>query len=207
MKTVSYLALGDSYTIGESVAEKDRWPVSLATKLTAHNISVSNPKIIATTGWTTDELKKAIEEANIQNTYGMVSLLIGVNNQYRGADRGYTLEVYKKELQELLDTAVKFAGGNKNRVFVVSIPDYSVTPFAKDSDTDKITEELKVYNSIKKELAEAMGVKFLDITPISLEAKDDLSLVAEDKLHPSGKMYNRWVDEVIFKEVLAMLKQ
>lgn len=208
MKTpLHFLALGDSYTIGESVPENKRWPVQLAAKLSENGIPINAPKIIAKTGWTTDELKQAIKEENIQETYDLVSLLIGVNNQYRGVEKGYTLSAYRNEYRELLTTAIAFADGNPQRVIVVSIPDYSVTPFAANSDTDHIHRELRAYNTTKREISTKMGVHFFDITPISLEAKNNLSLIANDHLHPSGEMYTRWVNEVIYVQTQRLLQE
>lgn len=190
-----YLALGDSYTTGEGVAEKDRWPTILA-----HQLGISPPTIIAKTGWTTDELQAAIDKAKPDTNYGLVSLLIGVNNQYRG----YDLEVYQKEFAALLQQAISFAGNDPNHVFVVSIPDYGVTPFAAEKESRKISKEIDMYNAINKKITEAAGVRYFDITPISGKAGYDASLLAEDQLHPSGKMYRMWVESFI-EEVMTML--
>lgn len=192
-EALTYLALGDSYTIGESVAESERWPVQLAKELSENSVKVTTPKIIARTGWTTDELKAGIVAANINQTYDMVSLLIGVNNQYRGRD----VEQFRGEFIGLLNQAVGFADGDKSNVFVVSIPDWGVTPFAKSRDQQKIAQEIDAYNAVCKEEAEKMGLKYFDITPISREAVSNSALVASDGLHPSGEMYRRWVKEVI----------
>lgn len=189
----TYLALGDSYTIGESVAESERWPVQLAKEVSDNGVKVASPKIIARTGWTTDELKAGIAAANVNQTYDMVSLLIGVNNQYRGRD----VEQFRGEFIGLLNQAVAFAGGDKNNVFVVSIPDWGVTPFAKSRDQQKIAKEIDAYNAVCKEEAEKRGIQYFDITPISREAVSNSALVAADGLHPSGEMYRRWVKEVI----------
>ena len=142
-----YLALGDSYTIGESVDEDQRFPIQLSARLRKDNIDISDPLIIAKTGWTTDELMAAIEEKNIKDTYDLVTLLIGVNNQYRGTSR----DNYRTEFKTLLRKAISFAGGDANKVLVVSIPDWGVTPFAKDRDADKIAKEIDEFNSINKE--------------------------------------------------------
>lgn len=198
---LNYLALGDSYTIGESVAEAERYPVLLAKKLQAAKIDISSPRIIARTGWTTDELMSAIDDQNPPATYDLVSLLIGVNNQYRG----YTIEKYQQEFEALLKIAIQKAKGNPQRVFVVSIPDYGVTPFAQNSDAAKIARELDQYNVMNKAIAEKYQVKYFDITPISRQAKDDKSLIAEDNLHPSGKMYAAWVN-LMAAEVTEMMK-
>ncbi|MCC6833948.1 MAG: SGNH/GDSL hydrolase family protein [Cytophagales bacterium] len=182
-----FLALGDSYTIGESVTESERWPTQLAAKL-----EFSEPRIIATTGWRTDQLKEAIEAATLKPEYDLVSLLIGVNNQYQGKP----ILVYEREFEELLQTAIKLARGKKEKVFVVSIPDYGYTPFGKPKQ-EKISEALDQYNAINKRIAEKFGVTYFNITGISRKGFDDPDLVAADGLHPSGKMYAQWV-EVIY---------
>ncbi|GAA5028680.1 lysophospholipase [Marivirga lumbricoides] len=193
---ISYLALGDSYTIGELVKEESRWPVLLTEKLNQLGEKVKLEKIIATTGWTTDELLAAIKEdkdlGNATN-FDLVSLLIGVNNQYRG----YPIEQYKKEFEVLLKKAIELAGGSTGSVFVVSIPDYGITPFAEEKgiDNKKVTEELLQYNTIARQIALEHQVKFYDITPLSLKAVNQpKKYLAEDKLHPSATMYTEWVD-------------
>ncbi len=190
----TFLALGDSYTIGEAVQVSQRWPVQLVDRLGEKGIIVERPKIIAVTGWTTNELQEGIEKEAVEGTFSMVSLLIGVNNQYRG----YPIDQYEKEFTELLDQAIQFAAGESANVFVVSIPDYGVTPFAKEKglDPDKIASELDQYNAMAKAIAEKRGVAFTDITPGSRLAAKDPSLVASDGLHPSGKMYSEWVDRL-----------
>ncbi|MEO0897883.1 MAG: SGNH/GDSL hydrolase family protein [Bacteroidota bacterium] len=199
----SYLALGDSYTIGESVPIVERWPVLLAEALNKDTaFAVGNPKIIARTGWTTDELQSAIAAQNPDNDYSIVSLLIGVNNQFRG----YPFSQYETEFVELLDTAIEKARGRTDKVFVVSIPDYGVTPFGQSRDTDKIAKELDEYNAYAKGVCEQRGIPFIDITPISREAKDNADLVASDGLHPSGEMYRRWV-EIMTTEIKALIKK
>ena len=192
-----YLALGDSYTIGEGVAEHDRWPVILAKRL-----GIAMPAIIAKTGWTTDELQQAIKKEPPDKNYDLVSLLIGVNNQYRG----YDLEIYRKEFAQLLRQAISFAGNDPTKVFVVSIPDYGVTPFAAKKQAQKISEEINIYNSINKEISLKQGVQYFDITSISRKAAQDQTLLAEDELHPSGKMYLMWVESFV-EEVVGMLGQ
>lgn len=192
---LTYLALGDSYTIGESVPESERWPVLLASKATDEGIAIQSPEIIATTGWTTDELQSGIQNANITgNNYDLVSLLIGVNNQYRG----YDIDVFRSEFEALLKQAIGFAAEETENVLVVSIPDWGAMPFAEGRDKEKISDEIDQYNAIKEEIAGKYDVVYLDITGISREAQSDPSLVASDNLHPSGKMYGRWVEEVIF---------
>lgn len=179
-----FLALGDSYTIGESVAEPERWPNQLAEKL-----KIPAPTIIATTGWRTDNLKDAIDAASLKPEYDLVSLLIGVNNQYQGKP----IEVYEREFEELLQTAIQLAKGKKKNVFVVSIPDYGFTPFGKPKQ-ERISTELDQYNTINKRIAAKYNIQYFNITPISRKGLEDTELVANDGLHPSGKMYAQWVE-------------
>jgi lysophospholipase L1-like esterase len=189
---LKFLALGDSYTIGESVAEKDRWPVQLAKQLRAKGIKVRDPKIIATTGWRTDDLKNAILKDNPSKDYDYVSLLIGVNNQYQGKSAA----AYAPEFEELLKMAIEFAGGDKSKVFVVSIPDYGFTPFGKEKK-ESITKAIDEFNAVNKSITEKYKIKYFDITPISRKGFEDPELVAGDGLHPSGKMYTAWVEQII----------
>jgi len=177
-----YLALGDSYTIGESVAPAERFPNQLAREL-----GIGEPQIIAKTGWTTDELDAAIDAAEPKGPYDLVTLLIGVNNQYRGRDA----EEYRKQFVALLQRAIGFAGGDPKKVIVVSIPDWGVTPFAANRDRAKIAREIDHFNAINLEEAARAGARYVDITPIS--RRDDPSLIASDGLHPSGKQYAEWV--------------
>lgn len=197
----TYLALGDSYTIGESVAESDRFPVQTVQLLRQQNIDIANPDIIAVTGWTTGNLLNALNNNPPKKNYSVVTLLIGVNNQYQGK----SLNEYKTEFTELLLRAIKYAGDNTKHVFVISIPDYSVTPFAQGSDTAGIAKEIDAFNAANKAITLNEGVAYIDITPISREVKNDPSLVAGDGLHPSGIQYKRW-SELIAAEVLPELK-
>ncbi len=197
---LTYLALGDSYTIGESVNKAECYPIILATKLNEKRPNLASPHIIARTGWTTDELLSAITHENPPNTYDLVSLLIGVNNQYRN----YDINVYSKEFEGLLKIAIQKAKGDVRHVFVVSIPDYGVTPFAKERNTDRIAKEIDDYNEIASNISQKYEVKYFDITPISRKAKQDLSLIAEDGLHPSGKMYAAWAN-LMLDDVRSML--
>ncbi len=186
----TYLALGDSYTIGEAVPLKSSFPYQLAAQLTASGTDVTEPKIIATTGWTTGELIEAINNSDLRSKqYDIVTLLIGVNNQYRGQSP----DTYRQEFIQLLDTAVKFAGGNKKHVFVLSIPDWGVTPFAAGRDKAQIAREIADFNLINRLETEKAGINYVDITPISKQATNDASLTADDGLHPSAKMYGLWV--------------
>ena len=193
---ISFLSLGDSYTIGESVLEADRWSVQLATMLRQDGLAVAPPDIIARTGWTTAELADGINQSSAKkNTYDLVSLLIGVNNQYRGQP----IERYRTEFRSLLDTSVKFARGNKSRVFVLSTPDWGVSPFGKGSDRTKIAREIDAFNAVAREECEKAGILFIDITPISRSGLDDPSMFAKDDLHFSGKMYGLWAREALPK--------
>lgn len=189
---IKFLALGDSYTIGESVPQNERWPVQLANELRNRHIKCSDPKIIATTGWRTDQLKAAMDKANLKPEYTLVSLLIGVNNQYQGK----TPESYAPEFEELLKMAIALAGGEKSRVFVVSIPDYGYTPFGK-SKQPAITEGIDAYNAVNERITNQFGIAYFNITPISRKGFEDPALVAGDGLHPSGKMYKQWVDLIL----------
>jgi lysophospholipase L1-like esterase len=182
------LALGDSYTIGEAVDESERWPVLLFKILNEAGVVVKMPQIVAKTGWTTDELNQAIDDANIKETFHLVSLLIGVNNQYRGR----SVENYKIEFEALLKRAIKFAGNEPPNVFVLSIPDWGCTPFAEGRDRQKIAEEIDAYNLVNKQISESLGVKWFDITTSTRKSIGDLSLLAADGLHPSGKNYKEW---------------
>ncbi|HEX2079357.1 MAG TPA: SGNH/GDSL hydrolase family protein [Longimicrobium sp.] len=183
-----FLALGDSYTIGEGVEEGERWPVQLARLLRERGIDVADPQIIARTGWTTDELSTAIDDADPRGPYTLVSLLIGVNNQYRGR----SAEEYRGEFVELLRRAVGFAGGEASRVIVLSVPDWGVTPFAEGRDRARIAAEIDVYNAINREEAERAGAHWVDVAPQSRAAGADPAYLVSDGLHPSGRAYAEW---------------
>lgn len=186
---IRYLALGDSYTIGQSVPYDQNFPNQLKRVLTEARYSVPDVKIIARTGWRTDNLKNAIESEVLADDYDLVTLLIGVNNQYQGR----TVESYKPEFLDLLLTAIKLADGNKQHVVVLSIPDYGATPFGNNNAT-QIGLEIDAYNAVNKHITDSLGVTYLDITPISREAVSNAALVASDGLHPSTLMYQRWVE-------------
>lgn len=190
-KNLSYLALGDSYTIGEAVAQAESFPYQLTALLNANGLAVAEPKVIAKTGWTTGELQQAIQQEQIADTFDLVTLLIGVNNQYRG----YSQEIYRKEFAALLAQAIDFAHGKKENVYVVSIPDWGVTEFAKQSgrDLQAISQEIDAFNEINRQEAEAQNVSYIDITPGSRQAIKKQNLIASDGLHASGKMYSEWV--------------
>jgi len=199
---LKYLALGDSYTIGESVDTSLRWPVQLVDRLRDQSINIEDAEIIARTGWTTDELKSGIEAASPEYNYDLVSLLIGVNNQYRG--RG--IDNFREEFSELLELALAFAGDSPENLIVLSIPDWGVMPFAGNRDRAKIAGEIDEFNRVVREECSEMGINFFDITDISRKASNDPSLVADDGLHPSGKMYGLWVDR-IYSYVYDLLKE
>jgi len=187
----SYLALGDSYTIGESVAQSSSFPYQLAASLNSQGIKARSPKIIAKTGWTTNELQDAIRAEALSTKFDIVTLLIGVNNQYRGN----SIATYRTEFKELLQTAISFARGNKAHVFVVSIPDWGATPFGKQSGrgVQELAEEIDAFNAVNKEETLKEGISYTDITPGSRNAATNNALVAADGLHPSGLMYKDWV--------------
>jgi Lysophospholipase L1 and related esterases len=184
----TYLALGDSYTIGEQVAMQDNFPYQLVSMLKKDNFDIADPVIIAKTGWTTDELAMAIREHNITDTFSVVTLLIGVNNQYRGRD----VQNYTEEFTQLLDQAIAFAGGEPEHVFVVSIPDWGVTPFAEGKDREQIAKEINAYNSVKEAEAKARKCHYVEITESTRRNGNNALYLAEDKLHPSAKEYEVW---------------
>lgn len=190
------LCLGDSYTIGEAVQEHERFPVQTVEILKANGVHFEAPHLIAKTGWTTDELMQAIAAQNHAGNFDVVTLLIGVNNQYRGRD----LENYRTEFRALLQTAIRYAAGNGNHVFVVSIPDWGVTPFiaqdTKHRSRQQVALEIDAFNKVNKEVAEELKVHYIDITPYSRQALWQKELIAGDGLHPSGKMYKHWANEL-----------
>ena len=195
MTALSYLALGDSYTIGEGVDEAGRWPMQLAQGLRDAGIAICDPRIIATTGWTTDELSAAMDAAEPLAEWDLVSLLIGVNNQYRG--RG--VDDYIGEFTRLLRRAIGLAGDRADRVLVLSIPDWGVTPFAFASGRDRqaIADDLDAYNAAARELCDAHGVAFVDITGISRDGGGEPAMLVDDALHPSAAQYARWAEAAL----------
>jgi len=187
-----YLALGDSYTIGESVSEAERWPNQLTDSLNRKGFKIGRPTIIATTGWRTDNLKNAMNIAQLKPEYDLVSLLIGVNNQYQGK----SADQYAKEFEDLLKTAIHLAKGRKENVFVVSIPDYGYTPFGKPKQ-EAITKAIDFFNEINARITYQYKVQYFNITEISRDGLTEPDLVASDGLHPSGKMYAEWVELIV----------
>lgn len=199
---LTYLALGDSYTIGQSVDASQNFPNQLVEQLKVAGFT-SSVKIIAQTGWTTGNLTSAINAATLNQKYDFVTLLIGVNNQYQGAN----ITDYRNDFISLLKKGIALTGGNASRVFVLSIPDYSVTPFAGNdaNNNARIATEIDAYNKINKDETAKLSANYLDITPISREAKSDIALIASDGLHPSAKMYKAWV-ALLSPQVLSKLK-
>ncbi|MBI2214077.1 MAG: SGNH/GDSL hydrolase family protein [Acidobacteria bacterium] len=190
-----FLALGDSYTIGEGVAASDRWPNRLAALLRAEQVEVSDPEIVARTGWTTDELSSAIDTAAPQGPFDLVSLLVGVNDQYRGLE----IEGFRRRFTTLLQRSIAFASGAPSSVVVVSIPDWGVTPFAREQRRAmlKVADEIDAFNRVVRSEVSQAGARFVDVTPISRVALNDPALLASDGLHPSASMYRLWVEQIL----------
>lgn len=189
-----FLALGDSYTIGEGVAPAECWPMQLVARLRGEGIDIADPQIIATTGWATDELSAAIDAASFAPPYDLVTLLIGVNNQYRGR----AVDEYRAQFHALLRRAVTLAGGNAEHVIVVSIPDWGVTPFAarEGRDASVVAREIDAFNAAAREETREVGANWVDVTTVSRAPESCCELVA-DGLHPSGTQYARWVDAIL----------
>jgi len=187
-----YLALGDSYTIGERVPEKKRWPNQLADLLAEDGIQ-TDVTIIARTGWTVDELWDGIQANPPEGTYDLVTLLIGVNDQYRG----YPVNGYREDFRFMLGKAIEYAGGDPKRVIVLSIPDWGFTPFAVSRDIEPISQQIDEFNAVNLEETQSAGAYYVDVTIISRMGLDDFELIAPDRLHPSGKMYALWVEKAL----------
>jgi lysophospholipase L1-like esterase len=184
----TYLALGDSYTIGEQVPIHENFPHQAVALLKKQQFDVSDPVIIAKTGWTTDELAMAIREHNISETFSFVSLLIGVNNQYRGRD----VENYKEEFTQLLKQAIAFADNKPEHVFVLSIPDWGVTPFAEGKDRKEIANAIDAYNKANRHITQDHNCHYIEITESTRHNGINPLFLAADRLHPSGKEYSVW---------------
>jgi len=207
-KSLRYLALGDSYTIGESVPMNKNFPHQTVALLKKEKIDMDEPAIIAKTGWTTDELQEQISRTRLAVPFDFVTLLIGVNNQYRGR----SAEEYAQQFEELLQQAISFAGDKPTHVIVLSIPDWGVTPFAEAGlpdgegrDRNKIAKEIDAFNAINERIAKKYKVHYINITPFTREAASDKTLVAEDGLHPSAKDYGRWA-ELVAKKIREIIK-
>jgi lysophospholipase L1-like esterase len=197
---VRFLALGDSYTIGEGVSEDERWPNQLVTMLRARGVDITDLRIVARTAWTADELADAIDEEKPRGPFDLVTLMVGVNDQYRSRPVG----MFAPEYEKLLRRARGFAGGKAARTIAISIPDWGATPYAAERDRDRIAREIAVYNDRSRELAARAGAAWVDVTPSSRATLDDSSLVTADGLHPSGAMYTRWA-ELILPRALDVL--
>ena len=208
---IRILALGDSYTIGEGVDAAGRWPDQLAAALRGSGEAVAAPEIIARTGWTTDELSAAMDRHAFHPPYDLVTLLIGVNNQYRAGQEpkrpegqggpggaGRDLDNYRSEFRTLLERAIALAGNRPQRVVVVSIPDWGVTRFGRHSgrDTAKVAHELDLYNAANAEIATALHARYADVTPASRNGGDHADMLVGDGLHPSAAMYRRWLGAI-----------
>jgi lysophospholipase L1-like esterase len=191
-KGYTYLALGDSYTIGEQVESKENFPNQVTAILKEKGIAFAPPEIIAQTGWTTDELQSAIKKTELKRRYDFVTLLIGVNNQYRGRK----VEDYIPEFESLLKQAIQFAGNDTDHVIVLSIPDWGVTPFATGKDRNQVAKEIDEYNSANELISKKYKAHYINITQSTREAATDISLLTADGLHPSGKEYARWAKKV-----------
>ncbi|MGE8213503.1 MAG: SGNH/GDSL hydrolase family protein [Stenotrophomonas sp.] len=190
-----YLALGDSYTIGEGVPSAGTWPFQLAAALRAQGLQLDDPQVIATTGWTTDELAAAIDAQAPEGPYALVSLLIGVNNQYRGRPRAAS----RQQFEQLLQRAIALAGEDPRRVLVLSTPDWGITPYAQQHGRDaaQVAREIDDFNAAEQACCGDYGVAFVDITGISRDRGDDAAMLVEDGLHPSARMYQRWADAAL----------
>ena len=199
MLVFRYLALGDSYTIGESVSAENRWPNQLAQLLETEG-SLVEVTMIARTGWTVNELWEEIQANPPEGTYDLVSLLIGVNDQYRG----YPLDGYREDFRHLLGKAIEYAGDDPDKIVVLSIPDWGFTPFAANRDTEAISKQIDKFNAVNLEETRGAGAHYVDVTIISRMAMDDFDLITGDRLHPSGKMYAMWAEKVlpVVKEIL-----
>jgi lysophospholipase L1-like esterase len=192
--SISYLALGDSYTIGEGAPATDRWPVQLAEMARAQGLGLASPDIIARTGWTTAELQAAIAgSGNHRTDYGLVSLLIGVNNQYRGQ----SMDLYRSEFRQLLATAVAYAGGAKGHVLVLSIPDWGQSPFGRGYNQAQIAREIDQFNAVAQAECQQAGVAFVSITDFTRGATGDASQFTTDGLHYTGPHMRLWVQRAL----------
>jgi len=200
-KSTRILALGDSYTIGTGVAADQSWPAQLASALGIPGVRVFEPTFIAQNGWTTGDLLAAISSSPYDGDFNLVTLLIGVNNQFQGLD----IDEYRLEFELLLSKAIANTGGIQDKVIVLSIPDWGVTPFAAGFDRPRIALEIDEFNRVNRRLSTDAGMHYIDITPLSRQAGQEPANLAEDGLHPSGKMYAAWVD-LILPVALHILK-
>lgn len=192
MSLKKFLALGDSYTIGEGVQPEQSWPFLLSQALRSNGVQIADPEIIATTGWRAEELKDAINARKPTSEYDLVTLLIGVNNQYQGKP----LDHYASDFEDLIALTIHAGKGNPSSVMVLSIPDYGYTPFGAEKK-DEITKGIEAFNRVNMMIAKAYGIRYVDITDISRKAASEPDLLIADNLHPSGKMYQMWVDKIM----------
>jgi len=199
---IKILTLGDSYTIGEGIKQSENWPMQLVSQLRKDNLKVDTPHIIAVTGWTTTDLMSAIEKSRLEQRYDLVTLLIGVNDQFQC----FSEESYTIGFKKLFVKAIELAGGRPNRVIVISIPDYSVTPFGKRFGSARIRAEIERFNEINNKIAVEKGVRYVNVTEISRRASEDLTLLAPDGLHPSAKMYAEWVELIAPVAISALVE-
>jgi lysophospholipase L1-like esterase len=200
MTQVRFLALGDSYTIGEGVAAPERWPSQLAAMMRTRGVPVAEPEIVARTGWTTEELQNGVAQAAPRGPYQLVTLMIGVNNQYRGLG----VDEYRTQFAALLADAVGFAGGEPKRVIVLSIPDWGVTPYANGRDRDRIASEIDLFNAVNRGEAQRVGTRYVDVTSRSRDVAADSTLVGPDGLHPTGRMYDGWASDALPQALQAV---
>jgi hypothetical protein len=191
-KTITYLALGDSYTIGEAVLLKESFPYQTVQILRKEGLDVAAPEILARTGWTTEELLTGMTDYRFSSKYDFVSLLIGVNNQYRELP----IILYKEQLETILNKSIELVGGKADHVFLVSIPDYSCTPFASEKNVEIICKEIEEYNKVNKAISIQYKTSYIEITEGSRDARLRPELVAADGLHPSAKEYRRWAKKL-----------
>ena len=200
-----FLALGDSYTIGEDVAAGERWPEQLAGALRRDGVAIGDPTILARTGWTTDELGAAMDGQRFTPPYDLVTLLIGVNNQYRGRD----LDNYRSEFRVLLQRAIALAGARAPRVIVVSIPDWGVTRFGRHRgrDTAQVAREIDLYNAANRQIATMLQARYADVTLASRDGGEQADMLVDDGLHPSAAMYRRWLAAIVPQARAALLSR
>ena len=196
-----FLALGDSYTIGEGVAQDQRWPSHLVKLLEREGLQITDVQLVAQTAWTADELADAIDQVRPTGPFDLVTLMVGVNDQYRSRP----VDAFSPEYRRLLERAIAFAGGKERRVIGISIPDWGATPFAQGRDRALIAREIDAYNTKSRQFAERARVAWVDVTPASRATLTEASLVTADGLHPSGEMYARWA-ELVFPFAVAALR-
>lgn len=198
-----FVALGDSYTIGEHVGTSERYPVQTVNLMRAAKMPVLDPWILARTGWTTGDLAAALATSNPPTPADIVTLLIGVNNQYQHKN----IDAYRREFADLLKQSIRIAGGKPSHVFVLSIPDWSVTPYGKSQDRPNVAQEIDQFNTVNREETDALHAHYVDITPISRAVDNDRNadLIADDGLHPSGRMYGQWA-ALLFADIQKELK-